>query len=1489
MNLISPEEFKKNRKTNIEPPATRSGGLNLISPDEFKAERTKQTVEKLQTLGEGFKQIGQTLVSPFAGLARAFEPKPDTQQPPVLDQSTKNALNTMMRQSLQNPLANYPVQSDGRMERPPYLERVRQAVEESNWPQLLRPISAGVQAINQLPISQAFQEGLRRLPMGSGQPEKYKPVGGVAGAVGHVAADIAASVTTPGAGLGGVGMYQQAGNVMARHAPKLAGTTTGTLAKGAAVGAPVSTGAELVLNPEASGKELAMAAGLGAVGGGALDAAGDLVGRGIRAGIQARSVRSAKETAQEILESATGRKAQPAKEGLSRSVTALPKKRPIDLITDEGLTINYARNKEKAPFMGKEFGQDIEPAGEYIIHDTMGGINKLPNWEYGEITFKKPLVIEWETTGHGGWKSKLSERYGGKTGKALSTAVKKDGYDGIVTIDSKSGDILETVNLSGAKRPSGARGSSSVQAMAQTADGRPLLPRAADVGDAVSKNVTKRSDIIADLSKELGIPIRTGRYRQKAHGIFKVKSSVVRTKLTNDLPVISHEVGHALDKRYKLSSSQFDNELLALGKNTSGPGYSKNQIRDEGVAEFFRLMLTEPEASAQKAPLFHQQFINKVSAKDKAALLKAQMQIRQYIDQDILTKSFSELSVGQREKRKLPSLRDLYTKFIDDIDPIKQALKPLGDKGRELFENFWLLRGASGRAQAFLWQGVVDRSFSRIGKSYDEIITPVKQNLNEFRTYIKDKRALELADRNIMTGSDLTPEERLRAITKMEQLHPEFKQAQQGLKDYQDALLDELIESGMLNVDDVRAFKDQNKEYVPFFRVFEAEAGSGASKGGRTHTGSGAADQSSPIRRIKGSDREIVDPLESIIKNTYQYITIAERNKAMREFIDAVVDADNLGGLVEKIPAPMQGKSFSLEELRGTLERAGADVDSIDMDTIVSIFRPANVAPGKENVIRVFRNGKQEFYQLDPDLYRAVTAADREQMNFLVRAANMPVRMLRSGIVNTLEFWFKNMFRDQFEALVKSEHGYIPYIDLVRGMYHVLGRTDTFTKFLAAGGAQGLRQSLDRRYLQHDLRRILATSMRDKAMNVLKNPLEAMRALSELSEMGTRVGDFAKGIKKDSSRQGIKRAAVRSRDLMDFGRAGTWGRDINKISTFWNSQMQGLDKTIRVFTNPKTAPKAFAKASAFITAPTAALYYKNKNDPRYQELPQWDKDLFWHFWVGKQHFRVPIPFELGVMFKVLPERLLSFAEGEDDSFRGFGQTAYDAVDVIPDISALTPWIEAYANRNFIGAPIVPRREEDMLPEDQAGPYTSNTAKLIARIPGVNDNYVTERIFGSPRKVDHIIRGYTGSLGQYATQLIDTATDAAGITSRAPRPEADLSDKPLTKAFAGREFGGSTDSIDKFYDRVDKLTEQSKRAEKKGVYFEGAGELQYLEGIKKMISDTSKRIRAVESDPNMSPKEKRDEIRRLNLMSNNFARMGLGLDQLEYADVFGRTP
>lgn len=122
---------------------------------------------------------------------------------------------------------------------------------------------------------------------------------------------------------------------------------------------------------------------------------------------------------------------------------------------DGSMTINYLHiSNASTPNYGSRFGQNLEPSGEYMtfIGENDTHLN-LPNYTYGTITFKNPLILEHKSTGDTGWKKDLSDMFGGKTGKALSNAIKKAGYDAVVTWEDYKGNRVwsEIVNLSGQK------------------------------------------------------------------------------------------------------------------------------------------------------------------------------------------------------------------------------------------------------------------------------------------------------------------------------------------------------------------------------------------------------------------------------------------------------------------------------------------------------------------------------------------------------------------------------------------------------------------------------------------------------------------------------------------------------------------------------------------------------------------------------------------------------------------------------------------------------------------------------------------------------------------------------------------------------------------------------------------------------------------------------------------------------------------------------
>lgn len=125
----------------------------------------------------------------------------------------------------------------------------------------------------------------------------------------------------------------------------------------------------------------------------------------------------------------------------------------INKLSETDMKIAYMKNKEKSGYFGSRYGQNIEPSGEYMIMDDLYEERPdkymLANYEYGFITFRKPLILDFIDTTDKGWKKTLSTMYDGKTGKKLSSAILKDGYDGIVTFSSYG--IEEIVNLNGDK------------------------------------------------------------------------------------------------------------------------------------------------------------------------------------------------------------------------------------------------------------------------------------------------------------------------------------------------------------------------------------------------------------------------------------------------------------------------------------------------------------------------------------------------------------------------------------------------------------------------------------------------------------------------------------------------------------------------------------------------------------------------------------------------------------------------------------------------------------------------------------------------------------------------------------------------------------------------------------------------------------------------------------------------------------------------------
>lgn len=278
---------------------------------------------------------------------------------------------------------------------------------------------------------------------------------------------------------------------------------------------------------------------------------------------------------------------------------------------------------------------------------------------------------------------------------------------------------------------------------------------------------------------------------------------------------------------------------------------------------------------------------------------------------------------------------------------------------------------------------------------------------------------------------------------------------------------------------------------------------------------------------------------------------------------------------------------------------------------------------------------------------------------------------------------------------------------------------------------------------------------------------------------------------------------------LDFSRSGSKGRFLNNIIAFFNASMQGLDKLGRKFReNPGGAT---ARAFVSITIPSLMLAWYNRDNERIKEQHQWQKDLFWLVDAGGVIWRIPKPFDLGLLFGTLPERIFDHVYGKNpdamDDFMGSLLRA-SGPSMMP--TALLPVVENVTGYSFfLGRDLVSRSTEGRLPEYQYSAHTLELtkalSKLVGSLPPVRDMPMSQKdAWLPPVKVENLVRGWSGGVGYYALQLVDAAGRASGVLPDPVKPSPTLADMPVIRAFTARWPTANPQSITKFQDRYEEF-------------------------------------------------------------------------------------
>src|SRR5574343_648211 len=293
-------------------------------------------------------------------------------------------------------------------------------------------------------------------------------------------------------------------------------------------------------------------------------------------------------------------------------------------------------------------------------------------------------------------------------------------------------------------------------------------------------------------------------------------------------------------------------------------------------------------------------------------------------DPDAQQKILSKISVGERNDKEPMTFQKLYTDLIDDLNPIREAVKKAAKDGElptsdDPYQLARLTRGTFGKANQFLEYGTFDfKTYENNGPSLRDILQGKVRDLPEItdaepvdldtlRAYIKAKRDLELVSRG---GAD--PDVDVDAATQVVKHWGHYERVAKELTAYQNRLTAYLRDAGIISRDDYDAMLKANKDYVPFFRVMDEDVGgAGLGRGVKTKN---------PIKSIKGSERNIIDPIESIIKNTYMYLSLAERNAVGTAFVNMANRSGNPGMFMKNLPPEFKATTLKEEEIRALFD-----------------------------------------------------------------------------------------------------------------------------------------------------------------------------------------------------------------------------------------------------------------------------------------------------------------------------------------------------------------------------------------------------------------------------------------------------------------------------------------------------------------------------------------------------------------------------------------
>jgi hypothetical protein len=615
------------------------------------------------------------------------------------------------------------------------------------------------------------------------------------------------------------------------------------------------------------------------------------------------------------------------------------------------------------------------------------------------------------------------------------------------------------------------------------------------------------------------------------------------------------------------------------------------------------------------------------------------------------------------------------------------------------------------------------------------------------------------------------------------QKSPEIKAILDTLNATRTQAIDFMIEAGRITPEQGKFWKE-NSAYVPFDRVFvETEI---PVKGRGSY---GIA----TLRNLPGMEGSFERPIKNVF-DSYTgrlswMITEAANNNASYNVLDTMA----LGGFAKEL-------------------------------------KPKEVPGNKALTIKVYRGGKPVEFEVESVAdYEAFQVAP-ELTGWLVGSLVPAARWVRVGVTAFPAFSIKQVIEDAQRSMFNS--------GVERPMVTGMKTLYNFPRLLTSDALQALGVSKKMPLVRmmeklgiigdYDVNIINPAQDIKIAAGAEKRGIAAtvyhvLEKITKASDLAARLAVFEETLletggkkEKDGSITGGDKdlAQLRARELINFSRRGSDPtiRTLSRVVPFMNAYAQGMDVTYRTASGLDAASgseradarKQFYKMAMKLTALGFMYTLAFGDDEGYKNATDEVRDN--NFLIPHTDKKIPLPKEIGFLFKSIPERLVNYYRryGTDEEqtilnllgtiVKG-GVSAYGTPNATP--AQIKPILENMTNYSFfLQRELESASMQKLDPSQRSTPSTSELAKSIGALSQKLGEVVGTKIVEvSPIKVDNLLRGLFGIAGS-STLLM---TDALINPSRPDRP---LYQMPFASLFIYDKQGGRAKN--EFFDLQEKV-------------------------------------------------------------------------------------